>query len=748
MLVYQLLSHERKKMIWEQLELRRRQAYGQSPPGWPPLGNGPSIIGTPRNGPCRCCEQCHSHRNMLQSSYSWDSDRFWSAPPPNGYYGQGADDHLIVSRMVNQQTQRPGWSWPRFPWQRNDNQQRFRQTPSSPDSQYGFSTNVSRLENNTTNMMQSYTLINNPHHFGIWGPPPPYSDPNSPVRRNRYLYNHCQPITEHSSVVMQPMSNVSHQSNLTSMDCTQPMVSDTHSIEQICATPTHTINHRIKNRLNAFKAKDTNEAGTLSDSDTQRDSMHSNTLPFRKARKKIDNGAKSIGSNQSTSRVNVQNIFSSTQSIGSRMTENNGGFGGGVGGSGGNIGSSSNGNIGSSGLRATMNDNIPGCSTGSFNMHSKMKNSFENTGYQSMEDIIGRTQAINNYAGNNAEQTMNVNGSRDMFARSRLAFHSRGDYEKFGTFNANVQAYASISPHNSHSGANSNSSHSLPKDLTRYSICSAESEKTEYTDVSPMLTPSTPYTTDDSNAITLAFQRELKQQQQQQQHHQQLQQQKQQQQQRSFNQIKDHSEASASTSTPLYSTRYLDGGVSEHKRDTSSMLRTKNTVPDIHIRAATHLLSPANLTVSDSNDPTSLDPLNGSSSMYSKFTERRSVYQRPTYSFASGHSSSGGHSHHGHSSSTSSSNVKHTILSTATPKKRNLYANHSVGSPRSTMTGGDIDLVRLTNMRKEAAVAAAAASTTDEPGGKTKDEQRKAYESHSKVLNENDWPDHNNDRRL
>lgn len=90
MLVYQLLSHERKKMIWEQLELRRRQAYGRtSPPGWPSLGNGPSIIGTPRNGPCRCCEQCHSHRNMMQPSYSWDSDRFWSPPPNGAYYSQG-----------------------------------------------------------------------------------------------------------------------------------------------------------------------------------------------------------------------------------------------------------------------------------------------------------------------------------------------------------------------------------------------------------------------------------------------------------------------------------------------------------------------------------------------------------------------------------------------------------------------------------------------------------------------------------
>lgn len=103
MLVYQLLSHERKKMIWEQLELRRRQAYGrQSPPGWPSLANGPSIIGTPRTGPCRCCEQCHSHRNMLQPSYSWDSDsRFWS-PPPNGYYAQGTERYSKHTRNAYQ----------------------------------------------------------------------------------------------------------------------------------------------------------------------------------------------------------------------------------------------------------------------------------------------------------------------------------------------------------------------------------------------------------------------------------------------------------------------------------------------------------------------------------------------------------------------------------------------------------------------------------------------------------------------
>lgn len=73
MLVYQLLSHERKKMYWEQLELRCRSLYTGQPGGPPPPG-GPSIIGTPRSGSCRCCEQCHSHRNPMTTAYPWEGD--------------------------------------------------------------------------------------------------------------------------------------------------------------------------------------------------------------------------------------------------------------------------------------------------------------------------------------------------------------------------------------------------------------------------------------------------------------------------------------------------------------------------------------------------------------------------------------------------------------------------------------------------------------------------------------------------
>lgn len=514
------------------------------------------------------------------------------------------------------QTQRPGWSWPRFPWQRSDNQ-RFRQTPSSPDSQYGFSTNMSRLDN--PNMMQSYTLINNPHHFGTfsWGPPPPYSDPNSPLRRNRYLYNQCQQITEHAGVVIQPISTVSHQPNMAAMDCNQAMVSENHhSIEQICATPTHS-NHRIKNRLNAFKAKDSSESATLSDSDTQRDSTHSNTLPFRKARKKIENGAKSIGgSNQSSSRVNVQNIFNSTQNMSmSGRLDNNG----------------------------RIHDNRPGCSSNF--VHGKAKNctnvGVENSGFQSIEEPF-----------------------------------SNREYEKFGNLSTTHMQHYSPATSRNH-----NSSHSLPKDLTRYSICSAESEKTDYTDVSPM----TPMT-DDSNAIALAFQREMKNQQ---------------------RLCKDRSGASGSNSnsTLTYSARYLESS------DHSSAINRPKNVPEIHLRSAMqHMMS--------INNGASLDNLNAPTTLYQQ-VERKSVYQRPTYSFASAHSTSG----HSHNSNTNT-NPKHNP--TTTPKKRNIYATHSLATPSNFTPSGDIDLVRLTNMRKEA----------------------QGDEGHSKTLSENEWPDLSNDRRL
>lgn len=220
MLVYQLLSHERKKMYWEQLELRCRSLYnGQPPPhGLATIGQAGAPIVDPMR--CRCCEQCHAHGPG--SVYPWHTEstgiRFWTGPAGNFYSPNPGGEEAAAMRMgtmtgsgirnaAGAQGRMPGgnasttgWSWPRMPWQRNE-AQRFRHpvgvgggvTPSSPDSQYGFSNNGGNMVHMDGNagqgqaggMSQSnggYSVIGSAP-YGIWGPPPPYSDPNSPARR-------------------------------------------------------------------------------------------------------------------------------------------------------------------------------------------------------------------------------------------------------------------------------------------------------------------------------------------------------------------------------------------------------------------------------------------------------------------------------------------------------------------------------------------------------------------------------------
>ncbi|KAG8265943.1 hypothetical protein J6590_082591 [Homalodisca vitripennis] len=63
MLVYQLLSHERKKMYWEQLELRCRYLYGQASN----LGRNPGLAGAQpvSTQHCACCQQFRYQQDVL-----------------------------------------------------------------------------------------------------------------------------------------------------------------------------------------------------------------------------------------------------------------------------------------------------------------------------------------------------------------------------------------------------------------------------------------------------------------------------------------------------------------------------------------------------------------------------------------------------------------------------------------------------------------------------------------------------------
>lgn len=516
MLVYQLLSHERKKMYWEQLELRCRSLYAgpQGPPP-PPLTNGPSIIGTPRNGPpCRCCEQCHSHRTIMQPAYPWDGGdgRFWGPAPGTGgnFYSPnpGGEEHMLTTRSLGQiplRPPRPGWSWPRLPWQRNEGQ-RFRRTPSSPDSQYGFS-NGPRMENpNMPNLIQTqagFTLISGSQHYGVWGPPPPYSDPNSPARRGRLQYNYatqCHQIMEHQ--IMPQTAQPQHQSGMALMECHQHTAApEGHTHEVFCQQPIQQLSQRsaAKKLAMMHKQKENAEASTPSDSDTQTQRENiSNTLPFRKAKKRMDAGAKSIGPNQSAARINVQNIFNPIQNANVHHELDYGNE------SGPNEASCSGGASGSTANGASALS----CHASSFKQKgTKSKAGVENTGFQAIDenkvafeppesevyfaDVSsccntsvkndtffdeGNHQPQKRKKEDNEDYLVQRFGKREASIRSRLPFPQALGQEYDKTTLLSLQQAMGASTRNS----------IIQKDKSRQSMCSMDSgEKTDFTDLSP-----------------------------------------------------------------------------------------------------------------------------------------------------------------------------------------------------------------------------------------------------------------------
>ncbi|XP_052894643.1 uncharacterized protein LOC128301988 [Anopheles moucheti] len=395
MLVYQLLSHERKKMYWEQLELRCRSLYsGQQgpsavlPAGPGMLGSGTSAgIGSAgRAGNCRCCEQCHAHRNVLPSAYPWEGDnRFWTPGQAGNFYSPnpGGEEPGTGGRLNASGRRMPGWSWPRMPWQRSDASQRL--SPHSPDSQYGFSNRAGV----STMVPGAGTLLGDPaqprynvidQQYGIWGPPPPYSDPNSPARRGRYQYIHpaqCGPPLIDPSGMSAPGSSMVGPSNaggagIAILECHQHSVMgvDVHGIPQQYVSGQTTmangsgqqalpsnygrggmgngivgggssggsnvggngsnLGSKTRQQTGGYKQPQTKEnyENTPSDSDGPGRDRFSNTLPLRKAKKRVEAGAKSIGpannSQPTSGRVNVQNVFGSNQGApGSHETSEN-----------------------------------------------------------------------------------------------------------------------------------------------------------------------------------------------------------------------------------------------------------------------------------------------------------------------------------------------------------------------------------------------------------------------------------------
>uniref|UniRef100_A0A1A9WST0 Uncharacterized protein n=1 Tax=Glossina brevipalpis TaxID=37001 RepID=A0A1A9WST0_9MUSC len=525
MLVYQLLSHERKKMYWEQLELRCRSLYTrqQMPP------QNMASVGNATHG-CRCCEQCHAHRQIpIQATAypPWDEagePRFWSTQPPGNFYSPnpGGEDLTALTstcrnhEISNNRSRGTGWSWNRW-WQRNspDPNLRFRQTPSSPDSQYGF-TNTTTLPadavvdepttvNNQQNTSQFNVLPGN-LPYGVWGPPPPYSDPNSPARRGYYQYIQTSlPINTNmpnTSPLVQANANEPGHGNYVE----QPATST-------CCPQSRIVSTALGNSNGNFKSKAEYE-NTPSDSDcgsaARERERFSNTLPSRKVKKRLDPGNKSIGPNsQNSARVSVQQVFSNAinrneeREYHEPQSGNEGQHLNGVQISKGGVensgfqNSNENANSGQnvdeprqeSGSDPTESEVYFADVSSCCNMSLKNDHYYEDTrsSQRTLMPIMDQSshhqhhqhQNSNCSSSNNEDYLAQRFGQRENSIRSRLPFPQIATQNE--GFAENLKILASVNKENQ------NQNHLLlPKDMSRQSMCSVDSEgKTEFTDLSP-----------------------------------------------------------------------------------------------------------------------------------------------------------------------------------------------------------------------------------------------------------------------
>lgn len=385
-------------MYWEQLELRCRSLYTRQPIS-PTNIDALGVINC-----CQCCEQCRAHRQAILSSntFSWNNageSRFWSTRPPGNLYSPnpGGDHEINQHDIPPSRGRSVGWSWNRL-WQRNlpviDAYVRFQQTSSSPDSQYGFTNNnistVSNAKNNTANdanicttvscnrnsttgdikgvadmnmlasqknSLTSFQVTDENLPYGVWGPPPPYSNPNSTASRGYYYYIQPLNITANCTANLSE-NNMITTNNIKNNDNTRISNNDLNFKDEInsynnCHHQIQTLQTSIScsstpNSLSSIAAVSsigfcygnnnvanncmlkTHYANTFSENDGEiengylerlttriRGEHHRlfNTLPTRKMKKRSSElGHKSVGCHsQNTTRVGVQQIFSNVK---------------------------------------------------------------------------------------------------------------------------------------------------------------------------------------------------------------------------------------------------------------------------------------------------------------------------------------------------------------------------------------------------------------------------------------------------
>ncbi|XP_022921313.1 uncharacterized protein [Onthophagus taurus] len=307
MLVYQLLSHERKKMYWEQLELRCRSFYQQHSAA--PSSTHGSMRGPPMPPAtyCSCCEECrYPSIPTGHHIYPWDShhstDRFWTPGRVGNFYSPNPGEE--ATNPATETRERTGWNWRKLPWNRGnssnqesqrDNSLTYQGGISSADSQYGFSNRSGGDSTLPISSTGSYSVLDNRPVGGVyvWGPPPPYSNPNSPARlpmQSPQRYHH---VHHH---------NHAHENHCQMNEENQFRTNQDFQFRRSRQYPSK------DNYENTTEAEGHHQPNDNSEStDTSSCDRVSHTLPVRKMKKRVD--MSSVKAQVTNSRTNVKNVF-------------------------------------------------------------------------------------------------------------------------------------------------------------------------------------------------------------------------------------------------------------------------------------------------------------------------------------------------------------------------------------------------------------------------------------------------------
>lgn len=187
---------------------------------------------------------------------------------------------------------------------------------SSADSQYGFSNGSENINNPmdpASGSSGSYSMLDNRPVGGVyvWGPPPPYSNPNSPARRSLHSpARYRNKITQYMQTTISFFNryhHIHHHLHGHDAHCQMNEENQTRNdmhMRRSRVQFTHKDNY--ENTPDAEVHQCNNDASESTDTSSCADRVP-HTLPVRKMKKRVD--VSSVKSTMQNNRTNVQNVF-------------------------------------------------------------------------------------------------------------------------------------------------------------------------------------------------------------------------------------------------------------------------------------------------------------------------------------------------------------------------------------------------------------------------------------------------------